>query len=115
MVAAGFSPLRHSNRTCSASVGPRWETYDLVYSISCIYEPQQLTVFFGPHTLDYIAGASSLPNLDLLLLSFSVTREEWHAILAFFFLFLYHFGVLLILLPCVHGERGGGHARSPDE
>lgn len=55
------------------------------------------------------------PKMHMLLLSSSVTREEWHTILAFFFLFLHHVGVLLVVLPGVHGKCSGRHARGPDQ
>lgn len=42
-------------------------------------------------------------------LSFSVTCEERHTILAIFLLFLHHLRVLLVLLPCVHGKCSRRH------
>lgn len=48
-------------------------------------------------------------------LSFSVSCEERHTIPAVFLLFLHHLRVLLIVLPCVHGECGGRHVCSSDE
>lgn len=49
-------------------------------------------------------------------LSFPVSRQERHTIPAVLLLFLlHHLRVLLVLLPCVHGKRGGRHVCGADE